>query len=260
MAVLGKRRVSPHMLRLTLGAAEFPAGQKGGYVKLMLPNGAGSKATVRTYTIREQRALEIDVDFVVHADRDGMPGPATAWALSTVIGDTIEVGGPGPAKPLPPGCDAYLIAGDMTALPAIAANLEALSADATGLAVLEIADVADRQDLAAPPGVAIRWLVNPEPGARPELLVNALREHGWPRGVVHGWAASEFASMVRLRTYLREEMHLDPARLYLSSYWKSGLNEDDHRVAKGQDAEMQIASRRATSRQGTARVTAIQSL
>lgn len=118
------------MLRLTLGGkgmSGYPSGQKGGYVKLMFrPVVDGGKSVVRTYTIRDQRLGELDVDFALHVDAEGQAGPATRWALAAQPGDVIDVGGPGPAKPLPPGFGTYLVAGDMTALPAISANLEAL--------------------------------------------------------------------------------------------------------------------------------------
>ena len=231
------------MLRLTLGGAGlagFPAAQKGGYVKLMLaPDGDSAKSILRTYTIRRQRPDELDIDFALHGDEHGRAGPATRWALAAKPGDRIDVGGPGPAKPLPAGFDRYLVAGDMTALPAIAANLEELAEDAMGFVALEIQDDADRQELMAPAGVTIRWLVNPEPGTRPDLLETALREQGSPAGNIYAWAASEFSAMRRLRAYLRDEQGLGSDRLYLSSYWKSGLTEEAHKLAKRQDAEAQ---------------------
>lgn len=244
LSVIGSRSITPHMLRLTLGGSGltgFPTGQKGGYAKLVLrPDGDSGKPVLRTYTIREQRPEALDIDFALHTDGQGSAGPATRWALAAKPGDKIDVGGPGPAKPLPVGFGRYLIAGDMTALPAISANLEGLSEDAEGFVALEIQDDADRQKLVAPPGMTIRWLVNPEPGSRPDLLEAALRKHGWPAGHSYVWAASEFSAMRGLRTYLREEQGLGPDRLYLSSYWKSGLAEEAHKLVKQQDAEAQV--------------------
>jgi NADPH-dependent ferric siderophore reductase len=119
---------------MTLGGADivdFPAGQQGSYVKLMLPSEDGApKPVVRTYTIRQQRESELDIDFALHGN--GRTGIATKWALEAGIGEEIVLGGPGPAKPLPSGFDHYSIAGDMTALPAISVNLEALPQHATG--------------------------------------------------------------------------------------------------------------------------------
>ena len=219
--------------------ADFPAGSAGGYVKLRLAGDDG-KLAVRTYTIRAQRADALDVDFALHAETaTGHAGPATDWALTVAPGAEVEAGGPGPAKPLPPGHDFYLVAGDMTALPAISVNLAALPDDARGLAVIEVMDAADAQELAKPAGVELRWLVVPQPGSQPQVLVSALREAGWPQGNVYAWAACEFSAMQALRAYLRDERGLGPDSLYISSYWKSGLTEEAHKLAKREDAEAQ---------------------
>jgi len=238
---ISARPVTRNMVRVTLGGegvATFPAGQEGGYVKLMLaPLPGTERPVVRTYTIRHQRPDAIDVDFALHGVGSGNAGPATEWALSVEGGEAIMVGGPGPAKPLPEGADWYAVAGDMTALPAIGVNLENLPRDARGVAVIEIQHEDDRQAIDAPPGVEIHWLVNPEPGSNPALLADRLRSFGWPAGRVYGWAACEFSAMRALRAYLREERGLGPADLYISSYWKAGLSEDAHKVVKREDAE-----------------------
>lgn len=229
------------MLRVTMGGkglAGFPAEQAGGYVKLRLAPEAGStKPAVRTYTIRAQRDDAIDVDFVLHEDAGGEAGPATDWAMKARKGDRIEVSGPGPAKPLPADAGFYLVAGDMAALPAIAVNLANLPGSARGFAAIEIQDEADRQDLERPSGFEIEWLVNPHPGAKPDLLAERLRAQNWLSGEVYAWAASEFSSMRALRQYLRDERDLGPDRLYISSYWQAGSTEDLHRLAKRQDSK-----------------------
>ncbi|WP_347304059.1 siderophore-interacting protein [Croceibacterium sp. TMG7-5b_MA50] len=236
---MSKRLLTPNMLRVTLGGAGlagFPAGQAGGYLKLRVPAQGGGKPCVRTYTISAQGQDGLEVDFALHADAHGKAGPATAWALGTDVGDVLEVGGPGAAKPLPAGHDFYLVAGDMTSLPAISVNLAALPDNARGLAVIEISDTADRQDLPCPAGVELAWLVK-QPGSDPDLLARTLRSRPWPQGSVYAWAACEFAAMRALRTYLRDERGLMPDRLYISSYWQAGSTEDRHREVKRADAE-----------------------
>ena len=203
----------------------------------LFQQGASSAATVRTYTIRAQREREIDVDFALHEDATGQHGPATTWAMNAQPGDAIELGGPGAAKPLPPGRDFYLIAGDMTALPAISVNLEALDPAAAGYVVIEIQDEADRQFLTAPEGVDIDWIVNPVPGTSSQALADRLRAAAPDGDALYAWAACEFSAMQRLRDYLRTERGLGTDRLYISSYWKTGLTEESHKVIKREDAE-----------------------
>lgn len=240
-SVISSSAVTPNMLRVTLGGegiAGFPQGREGGYLKLQLdPLPGSTKPLVRTYTIRNQRDDALDVDFALHGVGGGSAGPATDWASSVSGGEAILIGGPGEAKPLPEGADWYVVAGDMTALPAIGVNLENLPRDARGVAVIEIQHDDDRQAIDAPAGVKIHWLVNDRPGRQPNLLADHLRSLGWAEGRVYGWAASEFSSMKALRSYLREERGLGPADLYISSYWKSGATEDAHKVAKREDME-----------------------
>ncbi|MXO90739.1 siderophore-interacting protein [Pontixanthobacter aquaemixtae] len=239
LSVLDSQRVSPSMLQITLGGpglAGFPQDQTGGYIKLMLPDPAGGpKPVLRTYTIRAQRQAEIDVHFALHGGNAN--GLATGWALAAERGDTIAIGGPGPAKPLPDGFDFYAVAGDMSALPAISANLERLGRDAKGVAVLEIQHRDDAIPIDAPAGIEICWIVNPKPGTEPGLLAGELRRQMKPDGKVAGWAACEFSAMRELRALLRGEWGLGPRELYISSYWKHGLDEIAHKKIKRQDAE-----------------------
>ena len=225
------------MHQVTLGGPaiqSFPSGQEGGYIKLLLKRpGLLSKPLMRTYTIRAQRDDEIDVQFALHGVHAA--GPATQWALDAEPGDEILVGGPGPAKPFADSHDFYLIAGDMSALPAISANLEALPKTAKGIAVLEIQNEADAIAIEAPEGVELHWLINPEPGTKPHLLADALRTAQLPSGNVAGWAACEFSSMKELRKYLLDDLGIGPRSLYISSYWKLGLDESEHKKVKSRD-------------------------
>jgi NADPH-dependent ferric siderophore reductase len=43
--------------------------------------------------------------------------------------------------------------------------------------------------------------------------------------------------MKELRSYFREERGLGKDDLYISSYWKLGMNEDNHKVIKSEDAK-----------------------
>ncbi|WP_339650304.1 siderophore-interacting protein [Halopseudomonas pelagia] len=233
--VISKQTVTPNMLRVTLGGdgmLDFPEDQAGGYIKLMFTTEAESKPLMRTYTIRKQREDQMDVDFVLHSDR----GPASNWATHCKVGDSIVVGGPGLKKPLDHSADYFLLVGDMTALPAISVNIEALPADAQGAAILEVIDQADIQPLNAPAGMELIWIINHQPGQRPEALASRVRQLHWPDGRVNVWAACEFTGMRALRQYFRDERQVDRGDLYISSYWKQGSNEDQHKQLKREDA------------------------
>ncbi|MXO65411.1 siderophore-interacting protein [Altericroceibacterium endophyticum] len=239
LEVIASRKVTPNMLRITLGGAGldgFPADQAGGYVKLRLEQDGSAKPVVRTYTIRAQREGEIDVDFVLHGVESGDAGPATLWAVSAQPGDTILVGGPGPAKPLPANKDRYLVVGDMTAIPAICVNLEQLPANAKGMVVLEVQDEADVPDVDLPASMEMVPVVNTHPGIAESPLPEKVKSFDWGEGAVYAWSASEFSAMRALRDFFHGEKQLGRDELYISSYWKSGLNEDSHKVVKREDA------------------------
>ncbi len=235
--------VSPNMRRITLGGTElagFPADQEGAYIKLMLASEGLDTPAVRTYTVRHHReqSCEIDVDFVIHGDH----GVASAWASRVTVGDRVRVGGPGPKKAVSADADWYFFVGDMTALPAISVNLSALPDTAVGYAVIEVLDENDCVDLAAPAGIDIQWVEAHDNDAGRKAVLKRVRDKPWLSGEPAIWAASEFDTMKALRQYFKKERGLHSRQAYISSYWKNGLAEDAHKIAKKKDADAEIAS------------------
>lgn len=233
--VIRKELITPNMLRVTLGGENIqtiPDDQESGYVKLIFPT--NGKPLFRTYTIRHQRHNEIDIDFMLHEDG----GPASSWAKSAEPGDSISIGGPGPKKMIANSGDWFLLAGDMTALPAISVNLAQLSADAKGYAVIEVVSESDIQPLTHPEGIKIVWAINPYPGQQSDFLLQQVQALDWLHGFPAVWAACEFNSMKMLRDFFKKDKGVSKENLYISSYWKLGSNEDQHKEVKRQDAEM----------------------
>lgn len=235
LTVLGSTRITPNMHRVTLGGEGlegFPECSEGAYIKLQIPNPGGEKPFVRTYTVRAQRENEIDVDFNIH----GVSGPASNWAVSVAAGETIMVGGPGPAKLIHPSDNWHLLVGDMTALPAISVNLEQLRSDARGLVVISVMDKHDIQPLNQPENMELHWLVTPETSTETDLL-DYVKSLDLPPGKPTIWSACEFASMRALRAHFKGNWDLSRDELYISSYWKRGSSEDRHKVEKRNDLD-----------------------
>ncbi len=236
LKVIRTTALSPHMLRVTLGGEgmnSFPDDQESAYIKLIFPQENNPRPLMRTYTIRQQRLREIDVDFVIHE----ASGPASTWARSAAAGDKILVGGPGPKKLIDTNAEWFLLVGDMTALPAISVNITQLPESARGYVVIEVLDKNDIQDLAAPKNINVHWLLNPKPDPSGKTLGRYVENLSWLPGKVSAWAACEFSSMRHLRKYLKQTRQLNKDQLYISSYWKIGNDEDQHKAEKRQDAD-----------------------
>jgi NADPH-dependent ferric siderophore reductase len=235
LTVIRKSHVTTNMLRVTLGGENIqtiPEDQESGYVKLIFPRG-DQKPLVRTYTIRNQRADEIDIDFVLHEDG----GPASTWAKQTQPNDIILVGGPGPKKLIEESTDWQILVGDMTALPAISVNLAKLPQDAKGYAILEVISEEDIQPLKHPSGIELKWVINPHPGENPNLLLGQIQSLSGLEGSISVWVACEFSSMKTLRSFFKNELKIEKENFYISSYWKLGSNEDQHKEVKRIDTE-----------------------
>lgn len=259
--VVRTSRLSPTMVRVVFGglAGFAPNGCTDAYVKLIFPRADYPQPldldrirqerpveqwpAVRTYTVRafDPVAHELTVDFVVH----GTAGVAGPWAAAAQPGDTLFVRGPGGAYAPDPAADWHLLAGDESALPAIAAALEALPADARGHAVIEVSGPESQVALAAPAGIVITWL---QSGHRTvgERLVEVVRGIELPLADVQAFIHGEAGWVAQLRRLLRVDRQLPARRLSISGYWRLGNDEEGWRAGKAQwNAAAEEIERRA---------------
>lgn len=183
----------------------------------------------RTYTVRwvDYAAQQLAIDFVVHGDQ-GLAGP---WAAAAQPGDTLVVTGPSGGYSPSPDADWHLFAADETALPAVAAALESLAADAVGLAYIEVEDESALLDLTAPSGVELIWLYRRGATAG-TLLAGALQQSSWREGRVHVFAHGERESMKQLRDVFFVKHGLERSQVSLSGYWALGRTEDRFQAEK----------------------------
>lgn len=245
MTVEHKHWITPNMIRVRFVAdwmAELQSGIEGAHCKVFLPKEAqpsadfaeqlanGPRPDVRTYTIRflDPEARWIDIDFVDHGDA----GPASAFARRCKAGDICGFAGPGPVKLPEFYADSYLVAADMSALPVAAATLEAMPRDAKGLALLEITSDEDRQQINAPEGVELRWLIHPDSAAVPMHAAQTILDLPEFTGTVQTCIAGESSMIRALRQNLTVDRALPKKDMYISGYWKVGMIEDEHQVYK----------------------------
>jgi NADPH-dependent ferric siderophore reductase len=226
--------------------AGFPEECDGANCKLLLPEPGedheafttrlanGPTPVRRTYTIRkyDPDTAELTIDFVDHGDN----GPASAWANAAQPGSFLALAGPGKPKILSFEADWYLIAADLSALPVASVTLEALPRDAQGVAIFEVPSQADAQDIEAPAGIDIHWIIQTDshtPSSAQEVFIRNL---DWPKVRVQTCIAGESGVIKSLRAFLHNEKQVPRKDTYISGYWKIGLVEDEHQKMKRAEA------------------------
>lgn len=253
LTVIRREYLSPHMVRIVAGGEGFSAYVNNSfvdrYVKIVFPQPGVDYAQpldlwtiretmpraqwpfTRSYTVRwvDTEAQELAIDFVIHGD-EGLAGP---WAAAAKPGDTFTFTGPGGAYNPAPDADWYLFAGDEAALPAIAAAIESLPAEARGLAFIEVDSDADIQPTASPSGLDVTWLRrNGTPAGSGDLLVSTIADAEWPAGRVDVFAHGERGYMKGLRDVFFVQRGLERSQVSLSGYWAQGRVEDDFQAEK----------------------------
>ncbi len=229
--VIERTSIAPRFIRLRLAADGLEAFARSGlHFRLLIPPGgrapvwprlgAGGRTIWPTgddalhapaYTIRriDPDAGHFDVDILVHGQ-----GPTCQWAAAATPGTEVGISGPGGGWL--PTARRLVLAGDETALPAIARILEEVPADVRGDALIEVQDPADAQDLMVPPGMRLRWLVR-EHG---EDLLDALRRLDLPPpGDRFVWFAAEKAQATEARRFLRETAGFGRKEAQAAAYW-----------------------------------------
>ena len=248
--VTRQRQLSPRLVRVSVTGDAFdrfnPPGPAA-HFKLMLPQpGAddvqlpppdaegnvvfGGPAmshmpTMRTYTARrfDPATLELDIDIVLHG-----VGPAAAWAAGVRPGDRLAVSIPSAAGFTDdPAADWVLLAGDASALPAIASIASKLTKPAT--VQLEVADSSERIDI----GVPVEWITSQDVSRG---LGSVLEQHVArfvpPAGRGQVWVATEAGAVRRIRAELLQRF--DRTQITTRGYWRAGQpNHPDHDYGDG---------------------------
>ncbi|PWC12830.1 siderophore-interacting protein [Brenneria roseae subsp. americana] len=238
--------ISPRLRCITFhgdALRHYPADRHGAHIKLFIPQQGQQIPTlptfgergpvwpegeirpiVRTYTIRavRQEEAELDIVFAMHDHA----GPAVSFARQAKTGDYIGITSPGGPHPMLPPAAAYYLAGDPSALPAIAALLENLPDDAQGHAVIRVDSSADILDLVKPDRITLHWVVGGTEAT--DEAINRFRAlpHQENAERAFYWLAGEDQLVVQLRRYVRRECGCERNQLYAVPYWREGLNEE----------------------------------
>lgn len=235
--------LSPHMRRIVVAGPEldgFHSAAPDDHIKVCFPNPQGEYVTptvgpdgpvypadrppspMRDYTPRRHDAAAgtLAIDFVLHGH-----GVAATWAAQARVGDAFVFGGPRGSFLAADDFDHYVLAGDESALPAIARWLAEMPAARRVSVLVEIPDEADRQPLATRAEADITWL--PRHGAPAQesgLLEQALARVA-PSGDAFWWLACESGRVRAMRKALETDRGVPREWIRATGYWKHSADQ-----------------------------------
>ncbi|WP_029069097.1 siderophore-interacting protein [Jonesia quinghaiensis] len=286
--------LSPHFIRVTFESPDFDVfgtARLDQRVKLLFPNAAGElnslllggteedfltwyqtwralpdaeRCPMRTYTVRsiDPQANTVDVDFAIH----GATGPGSSWALNAKPGDSLVLVGPDDRSIdyrsgldwRPGSACRYLLAGDETALPAIAAILESLPFETKADVFLEVPTTEDHLPLTSLADVTVTYVTR---DAQPHGEALCAAVHTWAQrnstllaanasaipqelrdididsemlwespealegNYFYAWLAGESAAVKTMRRTLVQQHGLDRKKVAFMGYWRQGMSE-----------------------------------
>ena len=238
--VVSTEQVTPRMHRVKFACADVSAFLGGDiHVRLLVPPKGHEpiwpgiredgrvdwpkgedELLVRIYTIRAVDTVrgEVWIDFFQH------PTPVTAtpgadFAREAKPGDLVAIMGPGGGDV--PQAASILLAGDETALPAIA-RIIAESAPGTQLkAIIEVESATEQQPLPSAAALQVQWLHRQDYAAdgKDALARAAMEAIGAISDDTFVWVACEKEDARRIRQLLKNRVH-DRKRMYVAHYWE----------------------------------------
>ncbi len=218
-AVVRERTVlGAHLVRLVLEApAGFATtGVPDEWVALTVPG----QFQTRYYTVRSLVDGLLTVDVVVHEQ-----GLVTEWAQTDCVGESVGLSAPKGSFAMPADAGWVVLAGDLTALPAMAR----ISEQVGELPVQIHAEVPDGpmpDYLAAP----VSWH-HADSGTSD--LAEIVRGIAWPDGPGYFWMAGESAQMRDIRRHARHELGWDTRHYDVMGYWSGSRGRQVREVDPG---------------------------
>jgi NADPH-dependent ferric siderophore reductase len=231
LTVSSTELLTPRMRRFGFTSPDlhdFVSATHDDHVKLFFPatDGDGGETAMRDFTPRRfDRALAtLIIDFALHE-----AGPATHWATSAQIGDTLEIGGPRGSIVVPDDFDWYLLIGDETALPAIGRRVEELRAEVpvTTLVLVEAGEFHDFQTKAA---WTPHWIARNGAPDDASLLRKALSHYALPSGDGFVWIAAEASVARSVRNHIIEDLGHPRQWTKAAGYWKRGHSDIHEKI------------------------------
>lgn len=235
-ALAGRTELTDRYLRVRLEGEElrgFTSPGADDHIRVFFPAVDQPPASVeqlRAAPSREYTPLTWDSDagvleleFVRH---DGT-GVGTTWAWQAPIGAPVGVGGPRGSTVLQGRPDAWFLAGDETAIPAIRRFLALAGGDATGRVLIEVPDPGREVPVDCPDGVALEYVYRKDLPASEALInrINQVSASERPEGDVFVFVAAERSVVKPGRALALDRWGIDPAKTIIKGYWAQGTDE-----------------------------------
>jgi NADPH-dependent ferric siderophore reductase len=184
----------------------------------------------RRYTVRawDPQQRHLTVDFVTHGD-EGYAGP---WAQRAEPGDQLMFRGPGGDYRPDPGADWYLMAGDESALPGIAASLDVLPVGRRAVVVVVVDSPDHEVALSSPADLDVTWLHRKGSTDPAALLPATVAALPWHAGRVDVFVHGEAGEVRATRAHLIAARGVDRDAASISPYWRRDHDDEAWRAIK----------------------------
>ncbi len=186
----------------------------------------------RRFTIRDwdsERQM-LSIDFVAHGDT----GFAGSWAQRAQPGDRLQFEGPGGSYRPSPDVDWHLLVGDESALGAIGASVQSLTADARALVFAVVEKPGCEIDLPSVAEVTTVWLYREDGADSEDWVAAALAATDFPDGTFDVFVHGEAGEVRAVRRHLAADRGLDLDGASISPYWRRRHTDEDWRKIKRQ--------------------------
>lgn len=175
---------------------------------------------VRVYTIRavDIQRRELWIDFLQHP-APGVQTPGADFARDVKPGAKVALLGPGGGNL--PEAQSILLAGDESALPAIARIAAEVPRGTRMQAIIEVQDAMEEQPLPSAGSFEVRWLHRRSypSGAKSVLAEETKKAIASVDGETFVWVACEKEDVRSIRAFLKSRRH-DRKNMYVAWYWE----------------------------------------
>lgn len=225
--VVSNRLLSPTMRRITLTGAclsGFVTGLPAQWLKLYAPMSLGDLGDIgRAYTIRAYRPdeTEVDIDIALHRS-----GPLAMWAASAWEGQSLAISGARGGYRIGPAAQWLMLAGDVTALPALSTILESLPQGFPVKVCVNLSDPAELKLLPLSSHTELHWMVQGRSANASRANLQAIvASAGAFSGPGQAWVAGEASVVAAVGRYLMRDLGMAASAIHPFGFWKRRVSE-----------------------------------